>query len=240
MSNDCGFLANIKEEGTKNTYAPLCQNSTALGTYQANMLEHFQRERDRTTHQGQSHFIPSPGLSPEHRRRDQAPSAAPNSYPAAGQERGGRRRPWRGPRASWPQSHCPPPRPIATGPRQHGQAVCLLRCQLPEAEAQRATETPLLPPPKLLDSKPQAAAEGLGQEKRCGGGRARRSAVPQTHTSQGRAGLAPGWPGELAPGWGLAPRVWAGHLLLTKSQVGPCCRPRRRDRNHLIVRTSCP
>lgn len=37
MSNDCGFLANIKEEGTKNTYRTLCQNSAALRTYQANM-----------------------------------------------------------------------------------------------------------------------------------------------------------------------------------------------------------
>lgn len=122
MSNDCGFLANIKEEGTKNTYWPLCQNSTALRTYQANMLRHFQSERGRTKHQGQSHFTLSPCLLLVHSRRDQAPSTTPNSCPAAGQERGGSRRNWRGPQACRPQTHHPHP---AAGLKEHSQAVPL-------------------------------------------------------------------------------------------------------------------
>lgn len=147
MSNDCGFLANIKEEGTKNTYQPLCQNATVLRTYQANMLKHFQSETDRTKHQGQSHFTPSPGLSLVHRRRGQAPA-----LPHTAVQR--RRRTWWGPQACRPQSRHPHP---AAGLRVHCLAVPFL---LPEAKTERATSTFPSCLSQAAGLKPQTPAEG--------------------------------------------------------------------------------
>lgn len=135
MSNDCGFLANIKEEGTKNTSRPLCQNCTVLGTYQANMLKHFQSERDLPKHQGQSQFTPSPLPLAEARgrRKDGAPITALDHCPPR--------------REAAARGTSPDPARVVT--ERPPQASCraqlsaarrgLFCCQLQEAKAERAT-----------------------------------------------------------------------------------------------------
>lgn len=136
MSNDCGFLANREEEGTKNTHWLLCQNSTARRTYPANMLKHFQSEKDRSRRQGQSHLTPSGCLRVMLRKRDRAPSAAPDSWPAAGQARGAAGGTGRAPRCA---GH------VVTAPAQlQGSGSTARQCpfprQLAEAETERATQ----------------------------------------------------------------------------------------------------
>lgn len=154
-------MANIKEEGTKNTYWLLCQNSTALRTYQANMLKHFQSEKDRTRHQGQSHLTPSGCLWVMRRKRDQASSAAPNSCPAAGQERGAAGGTGRVPGCA---GHAPAAPAQLPGSRSTARR-CPFHCQLAEAEKEQHS---CFPPasPKVREWKPQTPAEGW--ERRAG------------------------------------------------------------------------
>lgn len=156
MSNDCGFLANIKEEGTKNTYQPLCQNSTALIAYQDNVLKHFQTERDGTKHQGQTHFPPSPCLSLMHKKRDQAPNAAPKQLPSL----------WPGERrqqeeltgsSGMPATESPPPPSCRAQGALPGGAFSAANSQeLRQKEQHRHFPSAS---PKLLESKLQTPAE---------------------------------------------------------------------------------
>lgn len=134
MSNDCGFLANIKEEGTKNTYRTPCQNSTALRTYQANM-KHFQSARDRTRHEGQSHFTPSPRLSRGWGAGGGTRRPAPPQPAARSRCPGERRCRTSAPRPTGMPAAVPAPTQL------QGSLSPARRCQLTEAETERATQT---------------------------------------------------------------------------------------------------
>lgn len=223
MSNDCGFLANIKEEGTKNTDAPCAKTPrrsertrpTCWTTFRGRGIGLHTKVKvisclPLASRQGTGGETGHPALPPtatQPRARRAAAAGGPGGVP--------------GPAG---QSRCPPPR-TAAGPRQHCQAVCLLRCQLTEAETERATETSLLLPPKLLDSEPQAAARGWAGRRGVerggpdGGVRASPPALPKRHGA--RAG-----PGELARAQGPTPGCGRALALLTKSRVGWAAGPR--------------
>lgn len=230
MSNDCGFLANIKEEGTKNTYWLLCQNSAALRTYQANMLKHFPSEKDRTRHQGQSHLTPSGCLCVMRRKRDQAASAAPNSCPAAARREGRQEELAGSPDVRATPSPSPPPPGCRVRGALPGGALSTARSQKLRQKEQHNAFLLLLP--RRGRGSPPGPCAGVGEENRCGAKAAQWvGGVPHTCLPRLNAGVNPH--GRRPEGrFDSAPLGGARDSARpTRSQVCHCCWLWDRKRN---------